>query len=169
MESYCVAVRVVNNHCVATRQVSHPITVVTREAGYQDLYRKFDAPALDTRSVLKNPFARFKVASGQIALVDGFFADYPNADLDVGGCVAPSQGRMRCPVTSYAMTRLPASLSGFSELVARQGDWAERYPKLVAALRSVKAVATDIDAVTSDVAVDQGVGYRQVGRKSGTR
>lgn len=161
VDSYCSAVRVVNGQCVSYRQVETPVQAIAREAGYYDANRMIEAPSLEIHSVLKTPFAQFTVKPGEVALVDGFFADYPNAEIEVAGCTTIRQNALRCPITSYAMTRLSASLESLIALASATDEETSRYPRINAAMRNAKNIPLDLAAQSNDESVNQGILYRQ--------
>lgn len=141
-QDYCTAVRVVSGQCASWGSTSYDVTDQTKAAGYYNVTKEEMLDAIIAEHRLSSPFASFTIGPGDVAVVDGFFAEYPNSDFATSDCRRSGVEIVRCPLKSISMARLKASVDVFL-----RGDFTERgYPKLADVVKAADYKPTQINA-----------------------
>lgn len=112
-QSYCTAVRVVNNECVNWHTSSYDVAEQTRAAGWSDTISERKVEALDVHSALNKPFASFDVAAGEAVLVEGFFPEVPSIDFRDEQCERIANDQVQCELDGLYLVRIPTRLKDF--------------------------------------------------------
>lgn len=163
--TFCQAVRVVNGQCASYGTATQPVTRLAKAAGYYENAKITNEGGLDTIVALDRTFARFTVDPGQVALVDGFFADYPNVEFDPATCAWSATDTVKCPIQAFSMTRLEVSLAEFQQALKASPRAAEIYPRLTELLSKAKPLSVEVTASRQSHTVRAGPTYRLGGGK----
>lgn len=119
--SYCTTVRMINQECVNWETWTQDVTTMTSQAGYYNRTRSKMVDAVIAEHNFARPFASFTVAPGEAVVLDGLYAEYPNADFNLADCLRQSHEKIRCSLGSVTLARLPGSLETF-----QSSDFARR-------------------------------------------
>lgn len=126
-DQYCTSVYVHGGGCAYWGSSKRDITEVTQPAGYYNAAVVKMMPAVAADFELSRPFASFSAGAGDVIVVDGMFADYPNADFTANGCLRRSTDQVECGLNNYSLIQLPASVAGANRALA---SVLFNYPKL---------------------------------------
>lgn len=128
---------------VCTGGTDYPATQrVTRPAGYYPTQEVVDVPALDVKIQLSADFATFNAPSGQAIIVDGFFAEPPNAEFAMSSCSDKKAGQLACKISAVTLQHYPASAS-----VVKAQDIASRgFPRLAKIVETARVEPLNIRA-----------------------
>jgi hypothetical protein len=91
---------------VAHEQVAN--TEMVSPAHYEDVSHKRAAGGLAVSATLTRPFASFTVTPGDVALIDGFWADADSAAIDTNACKKDDSDTITCAITRFSLWRVPA-------------------------------------------------------------
>ena len=107
---YCT-LTIVGGPCVQWNSSSSTVQDEIRQEGYRTVTKSKLVDGLVIASKLTREFASFKVAPGEVVLVDGFFAQHPNTDFDNKACTQQGINAIECDMLDYFLVRIPAKLS----------------------------------------------------------
>ena len=143
-QNYC-SLTIVGGPCVQWSNYTQVVTEQTKAAGYYDAVRSYMADGLKLDARSSKPIAHFDIAPGEVALVDGFYAQHPSTSFNENRCKNEGKG-VNCNLTEIAFVRIPAKLQDLSSPSAMRVT--ERYPTLRALFgkAAVKPVVTSIKA-----------------------
>lgn len=105
---YCVSFQGPAGPCayVAHEQVAN--TQMVSDAHFEDVSHKRNAGGLAVSADLTRPFASFTVTPGDVAVVDGFWADADSAAIDTKACTKNGADTITCAITRFSLWRIPA-------------------------------------------------------------
>jgi hypothetical protein len=143
-QDYC-SQAIVGGPCVQWSNYTQVVTEQTAAAGYYNAVRSFTADGLKLDARSSKSIAHFEIAPGEIALVDGFYAQHPSTSFNENRCKSEGEG-VSCDLTELAFVRIPAKLEDLSSPSAMQVT--EHYPTLRALFgkATVKPVVTSAKA-----------------------
>jgi len=121
-QSYCVQEIAASGRCVTwdTQRLSYQQQAWA--GGFKDKIEKNMVPGLTTLAELSKSFASFTVASGEVALVDGFVFDRDSAAIGKDSC-KPAGDAVTCALTELGMLRIASSPEDLRQGLAQiKGD-----------------------------------------------
>lgn len=121
---YCT-LTIVGGPCVQWSSSSGTVRDKVSQEGYRTVTKSKLVDGLVIASKLTREFASFKVAPGEVVLVDGFFAQHPNTDFDNRACTQQGSNAIECDMRDYFLVRIPAKLSDLKS------------PQLLAAMQTI--------------------------------
>ncbi|MEX5574913.1 hypothetical protein Q1J52_18480 [Pseudomonas lijiangensis] len=133
-EDYCTSVRVVNNECTSWGKNSYDVKRQTSPAGWTESIKQRTIEARSVTAKINKEFASFDIASGEVILIDGFFAEPPAAELRENSCKQADQEQMRCELKQLTLVQL---LGEVEEVRKSQNpaDWG--LPKMAEVLKGL--------------------------------
>ncbi|RMQ44521.1 Lipoprotein [Pseudomonas cichorii] len=105
-EDYCTSVRVVNNECTSWGKSSYDVKRQTSEAGWTSSIKQQTVEARNVTVKLAREFASFDIASGEVVVIDGFYAEPPAATLRDKSCKQFDQESMRCELQQLTLVHI---------------------------------------------------------------
>lgn len=136
-DQYCTSVYVHGGRCAAWGSSERNVTDVSKPAGYYDTPIVKVMPAVVASFELTRPFASFSAAAGDVIVIDGLFADYPNADFAAKDCLRIAKDQVECGVSNYSLIQLPTSVAGLNKAIA---SIAPQHPQLAAIAQKARTV-----------------------------
>lgn len=96
--------------CGHMSSMSHTETVMTDPGGWQTMTHKMQVAAITGATTLTKSFASFTVPAGEAIMVDGFYADPHNTDINTDACRQQADNLVGCAMKKYSLFRITAQL-----------------------------------------------------------
>lgn len=114
-DSYC-SLTIAGGPCVQWSSSSHTVQDQLHGGGFREVTKSRAVDGLVVAAKLSKPFASFSVSPGEVAMVDGFFAEYPNVKFDEDRCERVSGVNVQCDMKQYTLVRIPAQIDDLKTL-----------------------------------------------------
>lgn len=114
-QSYCTVTHVASGACVAWGSTTHNVKDQVQAAGWQTRTKSQLVSKLVIATNLTKNFASFKVNKGEVVMVDGFVAEYPNSNFNSNACQSLNQSTIQCTLEKYSLIRVPAHVKDIQQ------------------------------------------------------
>ena len=114
-DDYCT-LAIAGGPCVQWNSSSHTVQDQLHAGGFREVTKSRAVDGLVVAAKLSKPFASFNVSPGEVVMVDGFFAEYPNAKFDDHRCEQVSGVNVQCDLKQYTLLRISAQIDDLKTL-----------------------------------------------------
>lgn len=138
-QSYCTLTHVPSGNCLAWGSTNYVVQDQVQAGGWNTRTNSKLVSGLIVAANLSQNFASFKVNKGELVVVDGFVAEYPNASYNTDACQPLSQSTIQCALTQYSLIRVPAHLKDIQHLTTNLPTLSKLLPSAEYRQTTVKA------------------------------
>jgi len=152
--NYC-STEIVGGPCVGWATDTQYVTQQVSAAGWREVLKEREVDGLVVATKLSKRFASFTVKPRDVAVVDGFFSEYPNADFRNDVCAQMSGNQIQCSMSKYALIRIRARADDVHDQVKAIPQLTD----IVKAFESAQYVPSTVEATPDTFVAGWGQNY----------
>jgi hypothetical protein len=101
--------------CAHMSEATHTETTVTDPGGWRAVTHAKSVDGVAVATKLTREFASFAVSPGEAILVDGFYANEYNTNVDTNACNQADSNLVNCSIKTYTLYRIAAHLDAMHD------------------------------------------------------